>query len=114
MWLIEFSELNFKLLIILICPVSHLIETFINQLYITEDNLLFLAFRYFISYMLSGIIWLINRHKNKSNIIIPSQLTEVNEDSKKQTPMTPPLKNEISHLKIKLKKKEKLKVCSFY
>ena len=113
MWLIEFSELNFKLLIILIYPVSLVIETFAKQLYISEDNSLFLAFRYFISYMFFGIIWLITRHKNKSNIIIPSELIEVNEDIKKQKTTTSLLNNEIFNLKKKLKKKRKIKSFIF-
>ncbi len=66
MKLIKFSELNIKLFVILIFPVFNTIELYSKKLYLPDDNLLFMSFRHFISYIFSFIILIIAYRKNKS------------------------------------------------
>ena len=51
---IEFTVLNVKLLILLIFPIFDEIEDYTLKEYIVDDNQLFKAFRYFLSYIISG------------------------------------------------------------
>jgi hypothetical protein len=59
--IIEFSEFNLKLLFFLIYPVFIRIQDYTSVTYIKEDkdNLLFLVFRCFLSFIFSGIFVLI-------------------------------------------------------
>ena len=64
MW-IEFSELNIKLLILIIFPVFMQIQNFTRNAYIEKDNSSFKAFRYFCSYIFAGIFFIIFKIRNK-------------------------------------------------
>ena len=70
--LIELSELNFKLLLPLIFPLFNQIEQYSKKAYIVKDNQLFKTFRYFVSYIFSGLVYLIFkiRNRKKSSIEI--------------------------------------------
>ena len=76
--LIEFSKFNIKLLVILIFPVFRTIERFITISYITKDNSIFDAFRYFLSHLFAIFLLMIYHKKNKKrkSSINPSQLIE--------------------------------------
>ena len=65
--LIEFSELNIKLLILLIFPVFMQIQNFTINAYIAKDkdNYSFKAYRYFCSYIFAGIFFIIFKIRNK-------------------------------------------------
>ena len=71
--LIEFSELNIKLLILLIFPVFNFIENYSKKAYINKENFLFKIFRYFLSYVFAGIflviIKIMNRKPNSEKIL---------------------------------------------
>ena len=115
MW-IEFSELNFKLLVILIFPISKTIEDYTKRLFLKEENALFKPFRYFISYILCFIFILISYFKNKNNnnnqpnsIIIQ----EENTDKSRNISLIKNMTNEISGLKQKIEKRKKIKSAIF-
>ena len=59
--IIEFSELNLKLLLFLVYPIFIRIQDYTYESYIKEDkdNLGFTTFRYFFSYLFSGILYII-------------------------------------------------------
>ena len=63
--LIEFSEFNWKILILLIFPIFKRVEEFPRKECITKDNQLFKTFRYFLSYSLSFIPFLIIKLRMK-------------------------------------------------
>ena len=107
MKLIEFSELNLKLVIILIFPVSKTIEHYAKKLYLKEENLLFMQFRYYISYIFSFIFLLITKQKNKSSTIIPLSLNAENENNIRHLSKASLITNEISQLKKNMDKKRK-------
>ena len=98
MKLIEFSEVNYKLLIIIIFPISKTIEHFVKKLYLKEENLLFMQFRYYISYIFSFIFLLITKQKNKSSTIIPLSLNAENENNIRHLSKVSQITNEISQL----------------
>ena len=79
MW-IEFSDLNFKLLVIFIFPISKIIEEYIKKTYLNEDNKYFKQFRYFTSYTFAIIFVLIVHHRSKKSTISPIKLKEENEE----------------------------------
>lgn len=54
--LFEFPKFNIKILVLLIYPIFNRLEALIVPLYLKEDNSLFDAFRYFISYIIAGIL----------------------------------------------------------
>jgi len=82
MW-IEF-EFNIKILFILIYPIFKKIEEFTKN-YITKDNRLFKSFRYFLSYSLNFIPYLIIkfRSKRKNKEKEKTEEKDFNEDDKK-------------------------------
>ena len=57
--LIELSEFNLKIFIFLIFPIFKRIEDIPRKAYIIKDNQLFKTFRYFLSYSLCFIPFLI-------------------------------------------------------
>ena len=110
MKLIEFSELNIKLLVILIFPVFNTIELYSKKLYLTDDNLLFMPFRHYISYIFSFIILLIAYQKNKS---LSPELDEEDEENNKYLSMNNKLANEIPRIIEKRDKTRKIKSLKF-
>ena len=113
MKLIEFSEVNYKLLIIIIFPISKTIEHFVKKLYLKEENLLFMQFRYYISYIFSFIFLLIIKQKNKPSTIIPLSLNAESENNIRHLSKTSQITNEISQLKKNMDKKRKIKSIIF-
>ena len=73
---IEFSELNFKLLVMLIFPAFNIAEHYARSYFITKDNSYFSQFRYFTSHILSFILVIISHYKNKSKVINLEQINE--------------------------------------
>ena len=57
--LIEFSEFNIKLLILLIYPIFKRLDDIPRNFYLTADNQQFKTFRYYLSYFLSFIPFII-------------------------------------------------------
>ena len=110
MKLIEFSELNIKLLVILIFPAFNTIEFYSKKLYLTDDNLLFMPFRHYISYIFSFIILLIVYQKNKS---LSPELDEEDEENNKYLSMNNKLANEIPRIIEKRDKTRKIKSLMF-
>ena len=110
--LIELSEFNYKLLIPFIFPISRRLEDFSKKLYIMEDNDIFKAFRYFLSYSLCFIPFLIIeiRTKNAKDKISDSEdkiQDELHYSNFEE------FVNEISKIVNKNKKKEKIKNIIF-
>ena len=68
--LIEFYELNYKLLIFLIFPLFSTIEDYAKKLYLTKNNFMYKMFLYFLSYNFSFVFLLIFLRKNKKKSII--------------------------------------------
>ena len=103
--LIEFSEFNLKLLLFLIYPVFIRIQDFSSEAYIKEDkdNMLFITFRCYLSFILSGIPLLIFKMKTKTkNTIKPEPKLNINEDDKD--------KNELNEIDIQLQKIKRIKI----
>ena len=103
--LIEFSEFNLKLLLFLIYPVFIRIQDFSSEAYIKEDkdNMLFITFRCYLSFILSGIPLLIFKMKTKTkNTIEPEPKLNINEDDKD--------KNELNEIDIQLQKIKRIKI----
>ena len=65
MW-IEFSEFNFKLLILLIYPIFNIFEDISNEAYIKDKNRVFKTFKYYLSDTFSFIPYLIVKISTKS------------------------------------------------
>ena len=63
--LIEFSSFKWNLLILLIFPIFTRLKSYTKKIYITKDNNIFKAFRYFFSYILTGIFLIISKWKNR-------------------------------------------------
>ena len=108
MW-IEFNTFDRKILILLIFPLFSLLENLNTNLYIKEDNSLFIAFRYFISYIFGGIFSFI-KYK-KANQIFASQFTYENQNGIQDRN-----KDRISQLELirqERKKKKKIKNSIF-
>ena len=114
MKLIEFSELNFKLLILLIFPTFKTIENFTKKMYVVEEHFLFKAFRYFISYIFCAPFLFISIHKNKESTITPLKLNAENENNNiRNIALIREIPNEINQLKVKIDKKRKIKSFIF-
>ena len=64
---IELSELNIKLLVLLIFPIFTQLEGLSEDLFLSKDNLLFKSFRYFLSYILSFVFLIIYKIRNKKS-----------------------------------------------
>ena len=130
MW-IEFSELDYKLLVLLIFPIFITIENYTSALYLKENgsNFLFFTFKNFISYILSFIFLLISRYQSKPKIVEQESKIE-NEDNNsnnndldlnksltmnqsliysKRLSLSKEMNNEIDELKKKINKKRKNK-----
>ena len=65
--LIEFSEFNYKLLLPFIFPLFNQLQDLSNKAYMipNEDNHIFVTFRYFVSYLFSGIFLLILKYNTR-------------------------------------------------
>ena len=103
--LIEFSEFNLKLLLFLIYPVFIRIQDFSSEAYIKEDkdNMLFITFRCYLSFIFSGIPLLIFKMKTKTrNTIELESKLNINEDEKD--------KNELDEKDIQLQKIKRIKI----
>ena len=110
MW-IEFSGLDFKLLVILIFPLFILAEEYTNKLYLVDDKLLFISFKNFLSYILSFIFLIISYYNNKPKVI---KLELDNENSYINNVLTlssfnNEIGNEIDELKKDINKKRNIK-----
>ena len=75
--LIEFSKINIKLFFPLIFPIFYRIERYISTTYFEKDNNLFKTFRYFLSYLLCIIPYLIIRIRS-------SRKNYINRDSENE------------------------------
>ena len=53
--LIEFSDFNLKILILLIFPIFKTVQDYSKKAYVVEDNYIFKTFRYFASYIFGFI-----------------------------------------------------------
>ena len=63
--LVEFSDFNLKLVILLIYPISMRIQHYTRQLYLENDNYFFYTFRYFACYTFAFIPLLIIQYRSK-------------------------------------------------
>ena len=95
--LIEFSEFNYKLLLPFIFPLFNQLQDLSNKSYmvVNGDNHVFVTFRYFLSYVFSGIFLLILKYntreiikKNEIEIIDPITGNEVHLTAKKRAKKT--------------------------
>ena len=95
--LIEFSEFNYKLLLPFIFPLFNQLQDLSNKSYmvVNGDNHVFVTFRYFLSYVFSGIFLLILKYntreiikKNEIEIIDPITGNEVRLTAKKRAKKT--------------------------
>lgn len=78
--LIEFSQINLKILILLIFPVFKRIQDYTKKSYLQDDNQLFKNFRYFFSYIFSFVPLLIVKYRSKNSVDLN---TKSNQESKK-------------------------------
>ena len=67
--LIELSEFNIKIFIPLIFPIFKRIQYYTKKAYLIEDKQIFKSFRYFLSYTISLIPFLIITYRTKNNNI---------------------------------------------
>ena len=79
---IEFTVLNVKLLILLIFPIFDEIEDYTLKEYIVDDNQLFKAFRYFLSYIIAGIFLIIYKIRNRKLNIKDEKEKQIYDDNK--------------------------------
>ena len=100
----EFSELNVKLLLLLIFPIFMNIENAIKILYLEKDNQIFKYFRYFLSYCFAGIFLIIFKIRNKRTSLKKTQIVQTQENNK----------NLIIEMVNKNKRKKKEKAIFFY
>ena len=112
MW-IEFSELNFKLLVMLIFPTCNIAEHFAKKAFIKQDNSFFNQFRYFISYTFSFIFLIISHYKSKS-IVIDSESIDENKNENNIVVQANEINNEIDEMKKNINKKRKVKDAIFF
>ena len=114
---IEFSELNFKLLVMLIFPAFNIAEHYTRSYFITKDNSYFSQFRYFTSYILSFILLIISHYRSKSNVIDQKSINN-NQNIINITPQAYEMNNEIDKMKRKISKKRKINdviyICFLY
>ena len=80
---IEFSELNFKLLILLVFPLDKRIEDYVKKLYLKKDNFMFKIIVYFLSYIFSFIFILIFQRNNR-NINTQNESNSNENDNKEE------------------------------
>ena len=111
MW-IEFSELNFKLLVMLIFPTCNIAEHFAKKAFIKQDNSFFNQFRYFISYTFSFIFLIISHYKSKSKVIDSESIDENNNENNIVVQANG-INNEIDEMKKNINKKRKVKDAIF-
>ena len=114
--LIELSEFNIKIFIPLIYPVFKRIQDFSKKAYIDKDNQLFKSFRYFLSYTISFIPFLIIKlrtkkeksRKEKSENVNPLEIEKIDNEEKEEKDIEfDPFNEERSHSEIyKIIKKE--------
>ena len=83
--IIEFSELNLKLLLFVIYPIFVRIQDYTYESYIKEGkgNLVFITFKYFFCYLFSGILYLISNtltKKKPNSQIKPENQPMISED----------------------------------
>ena len=114
--LIELSEFNIKIFIPLIYPVFKRIQDFSKKAYIDKDNQLFKSFRYFLSYTISFIPFLIIKlrtkkeksRKEKSEIVNQIEIEKIDNEEKEEKDIEfDPFNEERSHSEIyKIIKKE--------
>ena len=79
---IEFSELNVKLLLLLIFPVFKNANDAISKLYIKGRNDIFRYFRYFLSHCFAGIFLIIFKIRNKRTSLKKIQIDQTQENNK--------------------------------
>ena len=86
MW-IELSEFNLKILILFIFPIFKRVEEYPRKAFLTKDNQLFKTFRYFLSYNLSFIPFLIikirtrkRKNRKEKKINESENLSDNNDD----------------------------------
>ena len=77
MW-IQFSEFNYKLLVLLIFPIFRRIQDYTKKSYITSENNYFKTFRYFICHLFSFIPFLIMKKRNKKSTILIENNKDLN------------------------------------
>ena len=65
--LIEFSDFNLKILILLIFPIFKTVQDYSKKAYVVEDNYIFKTFRYFASYIFGFIPLLIIKYRSKND-----------------------------------------------
>ena len=122
MW-IELSEFNLKLLIPLIFPVFKRIQDLTKKAYVTNDNQLFKAIRYFTSYTFSFICLIIiylrtretKNNKTDDQKDDDHKLLDTIENSRtlSQTQTFRTMSNQIDELKLNISKKNKIKSFLF-
>ena len=110
--LIEFSELNLKLLVLIIYPLFSEAEYYSRKLYIKKDNSYFSQFRYFTSYILSFILLIISHYRSKSNVIDQKSINN-NKNIINITPQAYEMNNEIDEIKKNINKKRKIKTIIY-
>ena len=119
--IIEFSELNLKLLLFIVYPIFIRIQDYTYESYIKEDkdNLGFTTFRYFFSYLFSGILYIIFRILTKRKPIkqikqeIQPKIDEAIEELFFIDEINGPYLSIVDEVNTKLKKKKIMKNVSF-
>ena len=72
--LIELSELNIKLLLLLIFPVFIQLQDATKKKYMIKDNQIFKTFRYFSCYIFAGLFFIIFKIRNRKSSIKESEI----------------------------------------
>ena len=106
--LIEFSELDPKLLVILIFPLFYRADEYTSKLYLKDDNFFFTLFINYISYILSFIFLLISYYKRRPGNV-DLELTNENKDNNKVVGLHKTISNEINRVTKKINKRKKIK-----
>ena len=117
--LIELSEFNLFLFLPLVFPITYRIEDYIMRTFITNDNQLFKAFRYFLSHVLNFIPLLIVKLRTRKEVIKNKKVdikievqsaqsnNEVSHVAKREET------NEVIKLLYKIEKKKRIKSCLY-
>lgn len=117
--LIELSEFNLFLFLPLVFPITYRIEDYIMRTFITNDNQLFKAFRYFLSHVLNFIPALIIKLRTKKEINKNKKKDikiEVQSAQSNITIFPAPKReesNELIKLSDKIEKKKRIKSCLY-
>ena len=106
--LIEFSELDPKLLVILIFPLFYRADEYTSKLYLKDDNFFFTLFINYISYILSFIFLLISYYKRRPGNV-DLELTNENKDNNRGVELHKTISNEINNVTKKINKRKKIK-----